>query len=123
MIGATVYLFFGMALMSMSFNLIQEEIVIKFAWLAEKLGVGEKATDAGAEEEMDPKTAPRPPIRPPPQLAPRPGVAPSLKAVDRSRAPPVNVFQPPMKATSAYSAGSFYANELSAKKGPAVYRP
>lgn len=38
MIGAALYLIFGMAIMSMAFNLIQEEMVSKFIWISEKLG-------------------------------------------------------------------------------------
>jgi len=49
MIGATVYIVFGMAIMSMAFNLIQEEIVSKFTWIAEKLGILEKQKDGEAE--------------------------------------------------------------------------
>ena len=38
MIGAACYMVFGMAIMSMAFNLIQDEMLSKFVWIAEKLG-------------------------------------------------------------------------------------
>ena len=60
-IGASVYIVFGMAIMSMAFNLIQEEIVYKFTWVAEKLGILEKQKDGEAE------------LQPPPQETPRQG--------------------------------------------------
>lgn len=42
MIGATIYIVLGMAILSMAFNLIQDEIVAKFTWIAEKLGILEE---------------------------------------------------------------------------------
>ncbi|ESN94958.1 hypothetical protein HELRODRAFT_193671 [Helobdella robusta] len=39
MIGAAVYMVFGMAIMSMAFNLIQEEMVGKFSWISDKFGL------------------------------------------------------------------------------------
>lgn len=45
MVCAAVYMIFGMAIMSMAFNLIQEEIVSKFVWISEKLGLAKKDED------------------------------------------------------------------------------
>lgn len=59
-IGATVYIVFGMAMMSMAFNLIQEEIVSKFTWIAEKLGILEKQKDGEAELSPLTEAHPRP---------------------------------------------------------------
>lgn len=51
MIGAAVYMLFGMAILSMCFSLIQEEIVAKFRWVGEKLGILEKDKHEDLEEE------------------------------------------------------------------------
>ena len=45
MLVASVYMVFGMALLSMAFNLIQEEMVGKFKWLGTKLGIVKKDDD------------------------------------------------------------------------------
>lgn len=45
MLGAAFYILFGMAIISMCFNLIQEEIVGKFHWIAEKMGVARHTED------------------------------------------------------------------------------
>jgi len=52
MIVAAVYMVFGMALLSMAFNLIQEEMVGKFKWLGTKLGIIKKDDDD--EDDFDP---------------------------------------------------------------------
>ena len=51
MVGAAVYMLFGMAILSMCFSLIQEEIAAKFRWIGEKIGLVEKDSD---EEKRDP---------------------------------------------------------------------
>ena len=51
MVGAAVYMLFGMAILSMCFSLIQEEIVAKFKWVGEKLGIVEKDKDVDLDEE------------------------------------------------------------------------
>lgn len=52
MLGAAFYILFGMATISMCFNLIQEEIVGKFHWIALKLGIAHKIdVDAAAEDD------------------------------------------------------------------------
>jgi hypothetical protein len=51
MIGAAVYMLFGMSLMSMSFNLIQEEMVDKFRWIGEKIGLVKKEDDDDDDDE------------------------------------------------------------------------
>ena len=56
MFGATIYIVFGMAIMSMAFNLIQEEIVSKFTWMAEKLGIIDKV-DEENDEKREPEVA------------------------------------------------------------------
>ena len=38
MLSAALYMIFGMAIMSMAFNLIQEEMLTKFIWISDKLG-------------------------------------------------------------------------------------
>jgi len=45
MLVAAIYMVFGMALLSMAFNLIQEEMVGKFKWLGTKLGIVKKDDD------------------------------------------------------------------------------
>ena len=45
MLVAAVYMVFGMALLSMAFNLIQEEMVGKFKWLGTKLGIVKRDDD------------------------------------------------------------------------------
>lgn len=45
MLGAAFYILFGMAIISMCFNLIQEEIVGKFHWIAQKFGMAHKTDD------------------------------------------------------------------------------
>ncbi|ESN94959.1 hypothetical protein HELRODRAFT_102762 [Helobdella robusta] len=42
MVGAALYLVFGMAIMSMAFNLIQEEMIGKVVWITEKLGLSKQ---------------------------------------------------------------------------------
>ena len=53
MIGAAVYMLFGMAILSMCFSLIQEEIVAKFRWVGEKIGIIEKEKTEEEEDEED----------------------------------------------------------------------
>ena len=50
MVGAAVYMLFGMAILSMCFSLIQEEISAKFRWIGEKIGIVEKETDEEKRE-------------------------------------------------------------------------
>ena len=45
MIMCAIYMLFGMAILSMCFSLIQEEIVTKFKWVGEKIGIIEKNKD------------------------------------------------------------------------------
>ena len=45
MILSSVYMLFGMAILSMCFSLIQEEIIAKFKWVGEKIGIIEKDDD------------------------------------------------------------------------------
>jgi len=52
MLGAACYMIFGMAILSMAFNLIQEEIVSKFMWLGEKLGIVAKPKEDPNNEDM-----------------------------------------------------------------------
>ena len=51
MLVAAVYMMFGMALLSMSFNLIQEEMVGKFKWLGIKLGIIKKDDDEDDDDD------------------------------------------------------------------------
>jgi Ion channel len=71
MVGAAVYIVFGMALMSMAFNLIQEEMVGKFKWVGQKMGLVKKDEDEEDEEEEEVvRPAPavgRPPVSAMPQ--------------------------------------------------------
>ena len=53
MLGATFYMLFGMAIISMCFNLIQEEIVGKFHWIADKIGVAQKSDDGSVDGDDD----------------------------------------------------------------------
>ena len=50
MIFASLYTLFGLALLSMCFSLIQEEIASKFRWLGEKLGLVETFKDDDDDE-------------------------------------------------------------------------
>lgn len=38
MVGSTFYIIFGLALLSMAFNLMIEELIAKVKWLGKKLG-------------------------------------------------------------------------------------
>ncbi len=53
MIGAAVYMLFGMAILSMCFSLIQEEIVAKFRWVGEKIGIIEKEKTGEEDDDED----------------------------------------------------------------------
>lgn len=44
LLGA-IYVLFGMAILAMCFDLMQEEIVAKFRWLGRKMGIIEKEED------------------------------------------------------------------------------
>jgi len=72
MIGTAIYMVFGMALMSMAFNLIQEEMVGKFKWVGEKMGIVEADEDEEDEIAED-LTKSRPPAPGPIPAAMRPG--------------------------------------------------
>lgn len=49
-----LYIVMGMALVAMCFSLMQDEIVAKFSWIAEKLGfVSEENEEGGEEEKKD----------------------------------------------------------------------
>lgn len=50
MIICAVYMMFGMAILSMCFSLIQEEIVAKFKWVGEKIGIIEKDGDGSKDD-------------------------------------------------------------------------
>lgn len=45
-----IYVLFGMAILAMCFDLMQEEIIAKFTWLGKKLGIIEKDEEDEAEE-------------------------------------------------------------------------
>ena len=47
LIYAAIYMLFGLALLSMCFSLIQEEIATKFKWIGEKLGLVQREGDYG----------------------------------------------------------------------------
>ena len=55
MVLASIYMLFGLALISMCFSLIQEEIATKFKWVGEKLGIIERDNDYEYEEEEEEK--------------------------------------------------------------------
>jgi hypothetical protein len=46
LVGA-IYVLFGMAILAMCFDLMQEEIVAKFRWIGRKVGIVEKDEDSG----------------------------------------------------------------------------
>jgi len=50
LVCAAIYMLFGLALLSMCFSLIQEEISTKFKWLGEKLGLVERAASECEDE-------------------------------------------------------------------------
>ncbi len=50
LIGA-VYALFGIAILAMCFDLMQEEIIAKFTWLGKKIGIMDKDEDEKAEDE------------------------------------------------------------------------
>ena len=56
LIGSAMYMLFGMAILSMCFSLIQEEIIAKFRWIAERMGLINKDNDKdnmhATDEEM-----------------------------------------------------------------------
>ena len=45
LILAAIYVLFGMAILAMCFDLMQEEIVAKFRWIGRKIGIIEKEQD------------------------------------------------------------------------------
>ena len=51
MIISAVYMLFGMAILSMCFSLMQEEIVAKFKWVGVKIGILEK--DSNDDDDME----------------------------------------------------------------------
>ena len=54
MILSAIFMLFGMAILSMCFSLVQEEIVAKFRWVGTKIGILEdedKAAEKAAEKE------------------------------------------------------------------------
>ena len=53
LIMAAIYMLFGLALLSMCFSLIQEEIATKFKWVGEKLGLIEKEEDGESDDEEE----------------------------------------------------------------------
>ena len=53
MVAAAFYMLFGLALLSMCFSLIQEEIAAKFKWVGAKLGLVEKDKDRDSDDEDD----------------------------------------------------------------------
>jgi len=55
LIMGSLYSIFGMAILSMCFTLMQEEMLAKFTWLGRKLGVVEKE-DEDADEPIDQDT-------------------------------------------------------------------
>lgn len=81
MLVAAVYMVFGMALLSMAFNLIQEEMVGKFKWLGVKCGIIKNDED---EDDDDDDVGPTPP-------------ADTRGAPARQPAPPPDYFNPAHK--------------------------
>ncbi|CAD5115160.1 unnamed protein product [Dimorphilus gyrociliatus] len=53
MVLSAIYMLFGMAILSMCFSLIQEEIVAKFKWVGEKMGLLEKDEDQEDTEAIE----------------------------------------------------------------------
>lgn len=53
LILGAIYVLFGMAILAMCFDLMQEEIIAKFTWLGKKLGIIEKDEDDLQEEEEE----------------------------------------------------------------------
>ena len=51
LILAAIYVLFGMAILAMCFDLMQEEIIAKFTWLGKKLGIIDKDSEETEEEE------------------------------------------------------------------------
>lgn len=47
----SVYALFGIAILAMCFDLMQEEIIAKFVWLGKKVGIIEKDDEEKAEDE------------------------------------------------------------------------
>lgn len=56
MLVASVYMVFGMALLTMAFNLIQEEMVGKFKWLGTKLGIVKKDDYDDDDDDGEPRS-------------------------------------------------------------------
>ena len=52
LMGTAVYMILGMAILSMAFNLIQEEIVEKFKWLGEKIGLAKKTKKKPSKDDV-----------------------------------------------------------------------
>ena len=53
MVLSAIYMLFGMAILSMCFSLMQDEIVAKFKWIGEKIGLVEKDKDDRDKRDED----------------------------------------------------------------------
>jgi len=52
LIAGAIYVLFGMAILAMCFDLMQEEIIAKFTWLGKKIGIIEKDENDLEEEKL-----------------------------------------------------------------------
>ena len=53
MVMAAIYMVFGLALLSMCFSLIQDELAMKFQWAGEKLGLIKKGENEESDDDED----------------------------------------------------------------------
>ena len=138
MIGAAVYIVFGMAIMSMAFNLIQEEIVSKFVWLGEKLGIIDKQKDED-EDDKEPEVSPpaagggaAPPpnavgIKPPPNAVPaytqamKPNPMPYGPTAPMKPSNPATYLPPPGAGVRQPNTEPYIGQLFAATKQPPVY--
>ncbi len=53
LVCGAIYVLFGMAILAMCFDLMQEEIIAKFTWLGKKIGIVDKDEEEKSEEEKE----------------------------------------------------------------------
>jgi len=53
LIAGAIYVLFGMAILAMCFDLMQEEIVAKFRWIGTKIGIIEKSEENNDQKDKN----------------------------------------------------------------------
>jgi len=125
MIGTVVYMVCGMAIISMVFNLMQEEVVTKFRWIGQKCGCIKHDDEDDQEEEVTgggPNSSGKPTAGGPPgSSVPRPDLGTGNRNNIRGRiaAPQPIVYPPQFGAVGGGYAP--YGFPMTMAKQPASY--